>query len=154
MARKTEYVTIDKAGRDLGKTFVITEMSAFATERWATKAFLALANSGIDLPQGMAMGMQGMASMGMQGMASMGLEALGKIKYDDAEPLLDEMLECVQIKPSEKAPPREIITGDDGDIEEIATLLTLRMAIFKLHVNFSTPAANLISESAGIEATA
>ena len=146
MARKTEYVTIDKAGRDLGKTFVITEMSAFAAERWATKAFLALANSGIDLPQGMA--------AGMQGLAALGLEALGKIKYDDAEPLLDEMLECVRFKPSEKAPPREIIIGDDGDIEEIATLLTLRMAIFKLHVNFSTPAANQISESAGIEATA
>ena len=145
MARKIEYVTIDKAGRDLGKTFVITEMSAFATERWATKAFLALANSGIDLPQGMA--------MGMQGMASMGLEALGKIKYDDAEPLLDEMLECVQIKPSEKAPPREIITGDDGDIEEIATLLTLRMAIFKLHVNFSMPDSTPTSALAGTEAT-
>ena len=146
MARKTEYITIEKEGRDLGKTFVITEMSAFAAERWATKAFFALANSGIDLPQGMA--------AGMQGMASMGLEALGKVKYDDAEPLLAEMLDCVQIKPSEKAPAREILHGDDGDIEEISTLLTLRMAIFKLHVNFSMPATSPTSALAGIEATA
>lgn len=144
MARKTEYITIEKDGRDHGKTFVLTEMSAFAAERWATKAFFALANAGIEIPDGVT-------SAGMSGMASMGLEALGKIKYEDAEPLLAEMLECVQIKPSDKAPPREILAGDDGDIEEVATLLTLRMAIFKLHVNFSMPDSIPTSALAGTE---
>jgi hypothetical protein len=145
MARKIEHLIIDKQGRDFGKTFVITEMSAFASERWATKAFFALANAGIDLPTGL--------TAGMEGMAAIGLEALGRIKYDDAEPLLAEMLDCVQIKPSEKAPAREILTGEDGDIEEITTLLTLRMAIFKLHVNFSTPDSAQTSALAGKEAT-
>ena len=45
MARKVEYITIDQEGRDQGKTFKITEMPALKAEKWATRAFLALAAS-------------------------------------------------------------------------------------------------------------
>lgn len=132
MARKVEYLTIEKEGRDQGKTFVITEMPALKAEKWATRAFLALAASGLDLPTD--------ANAGMAGIAAIGLDAFRMLDFEKAEPLMDEMMECVRFQPSAQAPARDLLMGDEGDIEEVSTLLTLRMAVFKLHVNFSTPA--------------
>ena len=132
MARKVEYITIDQEGRDQGKTFKITEMPALKAEKWATRAFLALAASGLDLPTDV--------NAGMAGIAALGLDVFRNLDFEKAEPLLDEMIECVQFQPSAQAPARELLLGNEGDIEEVGTLLTLRMAVFKLHVNFSTPA--------------
>lgn len=130
MARKQEIVVIEDEGRDKGKTFVITEMSSDRGERWAIRALLALTNAGVTVDDHSM-------SAGMAGIAAVGLEALGRLSFEAAEPLLEEMFSCIKIKPSAKAPEREIMQGDDGDIEEIKTRLTLRMAVLKLHVNFS-----------------
>jgi len=128
MARKVETIYIEDEGRDKGKCFVITEMSAYQAERWALRAISALIKAGFEIPDETA---------GMAGIAAAGFEAFGKIDFDLAEPLLNEMFDCVKIKPSEKAPSRNLL---EDEIEEVKTLLTLRMAVFKLHVNFSTAA--------------
>lgn len=130
MARKTTEVLIEDEGRDFGKTFVIREMPADKGERWAIRALLALANAGIDLPAGAT-------NAGFAGFAAVGLEAFGKISFEVAEPLLNEMMDCVQIKMSGKVPARALINGEGGDIEEIATRFKLRMAVMSLHLNFS-----------------
>ena len=52
MARKVSNYTVTKEGRDLGKTFVITEMPASRAEAWATRALLALMAGGVELPDG------------------------------------------------------------------------------------------------------
>lgn len=134
MARKSLEITIPgvPAGdenRDGGKTFVLTEMPAMQAEKWATKAFFALAKSGLDVPPDIA-------DQGLAGVAALGLKAFSGISFYDAEPLLDEMLGCVQIK--EKIATRKL-TPDD--IEEVATLLTLRQEVLKIHVDFSKLAA-------------
>ena len=126
--RKTSTVVIDEEGRDRGKRFVITEMSAAQAEAWAIRALLAMAAGGIELPDGYE-------QTGMAGLAEVGLRAITKLKWADAEPLLAEMMDCVQIAPDPRHPGtvRPLI---DEDIEEIATRLKLRTEVFKLHTGF------------------
>lgn len=125
MARKNTTLTIDAEGRDKGKSFVLTEMPVRQAEKWAMRALLAVAKSGFDIGDA--------AKMGMQGIAVMGIQAIVNMDWEDAEPLLDEMMQCVRIK--ETSGVRDII-GDD--IEEVATLIQLRKSVLELHIDFST----------------
>src|SRR5512147_2710546 len=111
--RKTKTVTVNAQNRDNGKSFLLTEMPALKAEKWAARAFLALAKSGIELPDSAT-------SNGMAGFASVGFEAIGRLDWADAEPLLDEMMTCVQISPSPGV-VRPLVEGAD-DIEEVTTL--------------------------------
>lgn len=135
MARKTELVTIPLEGRDKGKCFLITEMSAAAGERWATRALLMLGRSGIYVPEEL----QG---AGMAVLARYGVSALLRVNYEDAEPLLAEMMRCVRFVPNQRKPEfsRDLVVTQDGegdDVEEVATLLYLRAKVFELHTGFS-----------------
>ena len=49
MARK-ETTFIADTGRDAGKEFLITEMSASQAENWAFRVILAIGNAGIEIP--------------------------------------------------------------------------------------------------------
>jgi len=133
MARKELTFTVDTEGRDIGKTFLIREMPASKAEKWAAKAFLALAKSGVDIPDDVG-------NSGLAGIAAIGLKALGGMKYEDAEPLLDEMFTCIECIPDASRPNvhRSLI---EDDIEEVATRLQLRKEVFNIHVNFSTAVA-------------
>lgn len=128
MARKDTTVIISAEGRDKGKKFFIKEMPASQAIRWADRAILALTHAGVQLPNNFR-------DMGMAGMAIMGLQALMGLNYMEAEPLLDELMTCVQIVPSERAAPRPIIVDDD--IEEPFTIMYLRAEAFLLHVGFT-----------------
>ena len=138
--RKSLSITIDDEGRDRGKTYLITEMAAMQTEKWAARALLALSKSGIDIPDDIG-------QAGIAGIAAYGLRALVGLRFEDAEPLLDQMMSCIQIKPDPKNPNivRPLI---DDDIEELATRLHLRAEVLKLHTNFSMPGSPTISTSA------
>lgn len=137
MARKQATVTISKPGRDFGKVFVITEMSAAAGEEWAGRALFAMLNAGVDIPDNIA-------GAGLAGVASLGLAALTRVSFDAAKPLLDEMFSCVQIQPSPSV-TRALI---DDDIEEVATRLQLRKEVWNLHVDFSIAAGSSTSGQA------
>ncbi len=133
MARKEKTVVIEAEGRDKGKHFLLTEMSAVKGEAWAMRALLAIARGGVDLPDGVQ-------QMGLAGIAVVGVQQLGKIHYAEAEPLLAEMLACVQAIPDPARPMiRRALVEDDT--EEIATLLQLRKEILGLHLDFFTNAA-------------
>ena len=124
--RKTLDITIDAdGGRDAGKTFRITEMAASKAEKWAMRALLALAHSGAELPAGAAQG-------GMRVLALFGVQALMNLAFEDAEPLLDEMMGCVQI-----VEPKLVRALMEDDIEEVQTRMLLRRQIIELHVGFS-----------------
>jgi len=136
MARKTKTLRIPIAdgNRDGGKTFLITEMSAAQSEKWAVRALGAVANSGLDIPADvLAMGMGALVAVGFRGLLTMG--------FDEAEPLLDEMMDCVVIVPDPKN-PSVVRPVDDEDIEEVTTRLVLRSEVWELHTGFS-PAAFL-----------
>lgn len=128
--RRTKEVTITEDNRDNGKRFLITEMSAVATEDWAARLLLALTSNGFEIPQAIA-------NAGIAGVASLGIPTILKgLKYEDAKPLLKEMLDCVQFKPDPNRPDyvRKLI---NEDVEEVGTLLKLRAEVFTLHTGFS-----------------
>lgn len=139
MARKTKSVTINwgvapadpenpKIGenRDFGKTFLITEMSAAAAEKWAMRLTLAMTKAGLEVPDG-ATNWGAVVAYGI-------MKGIGQLSWADAEPLLDEMFACIQIVEDKiTRPPTE------WDIEETQTRLHLRAEVFELHSGF-TPA--------------
>jgi hypothetical protein len=133
MARK-ESTFVAESGRDKGKQFIITEMSASQAENWALRVILAVGNAGIEIPDGLA-------SQGMAGLMAVGYMNLLKIPFDAAKPLLDEMMTCVQIMPSLNI-KRALI---EDDIEEVSTRLQLRKAVWSLHMDFFFEESKLTS---------
>ncbi len=141
MTRKVERLTIPgvrseaHGERDNGKTFILKEMDAYNGQDWALRALLALAASGVEIPQG---AMQG----GWATLAGFGVMALLRAPYGALKPLLDEMLGQVKYehvdtkgKPTQ---PQPLIFGENCQIEEIKTFLVLHKALFQLHAGFST----------------
>ncbi|MEG1465051.1 MAG: hypothetical protein RSA68_03985 [Hafnia sp.] len=128
MARKEIYYTVEDKGRDQGKVFFIREMAASQAEWWAIRAGLAMAKNGVNLPDNFS-------DMGMAGMAKVGLEMVAQISADEARPLLDELMKCIQFVPD---PTNQNIKRGliDDDTEEVVTRLKLRSEVFKLHVDF------------------
>lgn len=141
MARKTKDIRIPATSgpdsppsRDAGKTFRITEMPAAQAEKWAIRALMAVSSSGLDIPPDVI-------RLGMGALVAVGFKGLLTMRFEEAEPLLDEMLDCVEIVPDAKNP---LLTRpvDDEDIEDVRTRLLLRSEVWELHTGFS-PAAFL-----------
>lgn len=135
MARKTLVVTIPPAeegteNRDSGKAFLLTEMPASEGERWGIRALLALARAGIEIPPELDnSGMAGVHQMG-------GLRLGGALHAEDVEPLMDDMMGCVQRIPDASKPDIVRALVED-DIEEVSTRLRLRGEVMQLHLGFS-----------------
>jgi hypothetical protein len=144
MARKIAQWTVEDEGRDKGKVFLLTEMPASRAESWATRVLLALMGSNTNLPENFA-------DMGMAGLAELGLKAIAGLKWEVAEPLLEEMLQCVQIIPN-PAKPQVVRALVESDIEEILTRFKLRVEVWKLHMDFLQAVAP--SFSTGIKSAA
>jgi len=106
-------------------------MSALHAERWAMRALFAIARAGIEIPDDIA-------ASGIAGIKAMGMKILAQVDFDDAEPLRQELLECVQIIPDPRN-PSFMRSNIESDIEEISTFLKLRAEVFNLHTNFLTP---------------
>lgn len=137
MARKTNLVTITEEGRDKGRHYLVTEMPPRQSEKWASRVLFAIAKSGGDNREA-----EEVAKSGMAGLAAVGLRSLTRMDFSDAEPLMDEMLSCVQFvgdpnrvdQATGKAYARPLA---EDDIEEVATLLALRSEVIQLHTGFS-----------------
>lgn len=132
--RNKVTVTVDQAGRDLGKIFQLTEMPAASAEKWALRMFIALKGSG----NGNEVA-ESVVRLGMVGVALQGINVFLRAEIDPKvlEPLLDEMLTCVSMI---RDPQRsDVVTAMrvDIDIEEVQTLLWLRSEVLRLHTNFS-----------------
>lgn len=121
--RRTEIVEITE-GRDAGKKFMITEMSAEAAEWWAFRALQAIAGADAELN----------LQAPLADMAAQGIKALAKVHPDQAKPLLDEMMSCVSVSLPAGA-SRDLLAND---IEDVKTRFMLRKAVVELHLGFST----------------
>lgn len=128
MARRQTTYTVE-GGRDDGKVFVITEMPAATAERFAWKVMCACAAGGLNIP------IEALKS-GWSGLSQLGPRILTSIPYAELSPLLDEVMQCIAIAPNQndQSKTRRV---DPDDIEEITTLITLRLEAFKLHADFS-----------------
>ncbi|MGF6633525.1 hypothetical protein OKW39_000676 [Paraburkholderia sp. MM6662-R1] len=128
MTRKSVTYTVQAEGRDKGKVFKLVEMPAERGEKWAIRALLALGRAGMNIPESAI-------REGMGAMARVGLDALMRVEFHEAEPLIDEMMECVSIIPDPSKP--EVVRGlVADDIEEVVTRVVLRREVFRLHTGF------------------
>ena len=112
-------VRVTVEGDDKGKVFRLTPMDAWTAEKWGWRATSVLARSGVELPPVDMLG-------NMVIVAAFGLQALMSASFAEAEPLLDEMLKCVQAVPDPANYPdlaRPLVASDTA---EISTLLWLR----------------------------
>jgi hypothetical protein len=142
MARHTKEVVITDEGRDKGKIFFLTEMPAMQADRWSMRALLAMARSGVNVPDEIF-------SMGMAGLMALGVRSLVGLSASDLLPLLDEIhAACVSHVPDPAKPMVRLgaspgCTGPlpDNAIEEVKTFMTLRKELLTLHTGFSTPDA-------------
>ena len=140
MTRKTREITITAEGRDKGKTYIITEMSALKAERWARHGLAAVAK-GADMPADIE-------NAGMAAWASLAVRAIANMPEDQADRMWDDLLACVAIKTAVKPEGRPLILDvDDGDyVEEPQTILKLRMEAFDLHTGFLKTAAPYLGQ--------
>lgn len=137
MSRKVLEYTVpapaegEEPSRDAGKTFLITEMPALKAEKWAIRAFLAISRNGGDVPHEAL-------KAGFAGLVPYLTNLIGSIKWEDAEPLMDEMLACVEwqaVVDSHGTKAKRKLNVEE-DIEDVSTLLVLRREVLKLHGGF------------------
>lgn len=134
MTRKTRTVVIPPApegreNRDAGKRYLLTEMGALQAEKWGVRAILALGTSGIVVPQEFA-------DAGIFGVALVGYQAFMGSSFAALEPLMDEMMACVDYLPSDTVRMPFSQFGLSA-VEEVSTLLTLRQELMELHTGFT-----------------
>jgi len=135
--RKTAKITIDLEGsRDVGKTYLLTELSAEEAEDWLFAFIMAAARSGVVLPPNLQ-------EIGLAGVATLSLQALGGMRLEEARPLLAKMFSCVQFVSSDGI-VRALVKDD---IEEVSTRLRLRKEVVELHTGFFGAAKRLSSAS-------
>ena len=129
----TIKITDDKlAGRDVGKEFVITEMSAFQTEMWSFRALQLLSKEKLQIND--FLNEDGGVSLNALKLFQVGLSSISQCNPLEVKELFDEMMECIKIK-MPGGGTRNIIDGSD-DIEEIYTIYKLRQAWFNLNFSF------------------
>jgi hypothetical protein len=135
--------------RDHGKRFKVVEMSAMAAERWAARATLAL-TSRLSQEVGPDLSQEFTENPGMQSMGAI-FRILRGMSFPELEPLLDELMSCVEILPDENndSYSRRIGLGGSDDIEEMTTLILLRQEVMELHTGF-TLAASLLNLLAAV----
>ena len=146
MGRKTKIVMVPEGfGRDSEpkrKVFLLTEWPAARAEKWALRALLAFNRSDrnlglLDADKLIGAGMEGIFRIGIQVFLS------GGMKSEEVQPILDELLDCVQMirDPDKKdiatglPVASAIVSGDD--IEEVKTRFWLRSEVLRLHSGFS-----------------
>lgn len=125
MARRQMDVEIEKEGRDIGKKFRITEMSAYDAEDWAMRAIGGMAAAGVDLGNVAE-------SPSAEALAGIGIQAFLRIERHEQKRLGEELMRCVQRVYNEKGDVRPVM---EGDIEEVSTLFTLKLKTLELHLS-------------------
>ncbi|ELI8281156.1 hypothetical protein ACT4JQ_004672 [Yersinia enterocolitica] len=134
MSRKQITYTVEDEGRDKGKEFIITEMSAWDAEELSEEIYRAMGHGEFNsLPADVV-------SMGVAGLATVGISVLAAAPASVSRPISDRILSTVEI----------VITNEGKDItrsikpidfEEISTIRTLKDKVFELNFGFLSLAA-------------
>lgn len=147
--RYTKLVTITAACRDKGKQFLVTELPADQGMRLVGRILLAFSRGGIEVSEEVfANGWAGLAAM-MPYLLVAGLKSLTKAQWIEIEPLVDEMLTCIQFQPpgsnGDERLLQPIFSGANSQIEEIPTYFSMLKEVAQLHAGFSM--ADVLSTS-------
>lgn len=132
MARKEITFIVEEEGRDKGKEFIITEMSAWDADTLSQDLFRAMGDSGFSgIPPDVI-------AMGCAGLATVGLSVISASSPEVARILRDRLMATVDIViTTDKSSNRRKVNGS-LDFEEVSTIRTLMDKVFKVNFDFLT----------------
>lgn len=119
-------------GRDAGKEFVITEMSAWDADSLSQDIFRAMGESNYtSIPADVI-------AMGCAGLATVGLSVLSASSPDVAQTLRDRLMSTVEIVITHDGKQQSRKVNGAIDFEEVSTIRQVMDKVFKLNFDFLT----------------
>lgn len=132
MARKEIIYIVDAEGRDKGKEFIITEMSAWDADSLAQDIFRAMGDSNYSgIPPDVI-------AMGCAGLATVGLSVISASSPEVARTLRDRLIDTVDIVISHDGNRNQRKVNGSIDFEEVATIRALLDKVFQVNFDFLT----------------
>lgn len=164
MARRSVELKIQEPGRDQGKLFKITEMSAFDTEEWAERSINAiLRNANKEdisflIPLVYTYVQEATIESSYEKLMEKNDEGMVKIQqateklavylsslffslpYDDLKIVVKPLFDCcsIYLNPGQNDLVEPILNNPNHYIEEVSTIIALKREAFKLHTDFFT----------------
>lgn len=132
MARKEIPFIVEEEGRDKGKEFVITEMSAWDADSLAQDIFRAMGESNYTgIPADVI-------AMGCAGLATVGLSVISASSPEVAHKLRDRLMATVEIVITHDGNRNRRAVKGAIDFEEVSTIRTVLDKVFQANFNFLT----------------
>lgn len=132
MSRKEIPFIVTDEGRDKGKEFIITEMSAWDADELAQDIFRAMGDSNYTgIPADVI-------AMGCAGLATVGLSVLSASSPDVSRTLRDRLMSTVQIVITHEGKRQERKVNGTLDFEEVQTIRQVMDQVFKVNFDFLT----------------
>ncbi|EMM2360050.1 TPA: hypothetical protein ACS3HB_000501 [Citrobacter freundii] len=132
MARKEIPFIVEEEGRDKGKEFLITEMSAWDADSLAQDIFRAMGDSNYSsIPADVI-------AMGCAGLATVGLSVISASSPEVARQLRDRLMSTVEIIITSEGQRQQRKVNGALDFEEVSTIRSLLDKIFQVNFDFLT----------------
>ena len=132
MARKEIPFIVEEEGRDKGKEFLITEMSAWDADSLAQDIFRAMGDSNYSsIPPDVI-------AMGCAGLATVGLSVISASSPDVARQLRDRLMSTVDIIITNDGKRQQRKVNGALDFEEVSTIRSLLDKVFQVNFDFLT----------------
>lgn len=132
MARKEIPFIVEEEGRDKGKEFLITEMSAWDADSLAQDIFRAMGDSNYSsIPADVI-------AMGCAGLATVGLSVISASSPEVARQLRDRLMSTVDIVITNDGKRQQRKVNGALDFEEVSTIRTLLDKVFQVNFDFLT----------------
>lgn len=132
MARKEIPFIVETEGRDKGKEFLITEMSAWDADSLAQDIFRAMGDSNYSsIPADVI-------AMGCAGLATVGLSIISASSPEVARQLRDRLMSTVDIIITNDGQRQQRKVNGSLDFEEVSTIRSLLDKVFQVNFGFLT----------------
>lgn len=132
MARKEIPFIVEEEGRDKGKEFLITEMSAWDADSLAQDIFRAMGDSNYSsIPADVI-------AMGCAGLATVGLSVISASSPEVARQLRDRLMSTVDIVITNDGQRQQRKVNGSLDFEEVSTIRSLLDKVFQVNFDFLT----------------
>ncbi|HBM8406675.1 hypothetical protein ACTJN2_12925 [Citrobacter freundii] len=132
MARKEIPFIVEEEGRDKGKEFLITEMSAWDADTLAQDIFRAMGDSNYSsIPADVI-------AMGCAGLATVGLSVISASSPEVARQLRDRLMSTVDIIITNDGKRQQRKVNGSLDFEEVSTIRSLLDKVFQVNFDFLT----------------
>ena len=134
MSRKEIPFIVTKEGRDKGKEFIITEMSAWDADTLSQDLFRAMGDSNYTgIPADVI-------AMGCAGLATVGLSVMSASSPEVAHMLREKLMATVDIVITDEGCRNQRKVNGPLDFDEVSTIRDVMDKVFKINFDFLTHA--------------